>query len=91
MRNYKLLRNNSKIPTFTLLNFIHMNEKLKKLLHIIAMCVALVAVLVFAVIHAVAALDSEYGTIMMIAYVLMFIWATCRVVVLIKDYKGIDR
>lgn len=67
-----------------------MNEKFKKLLHLVAMCVALVAVVVFAVIHAMTALDSQYGTLLMIAYGLMFVWAACRVFVLAKEFKRLD-
>lgn len=67
-----------------------MNEKIKKLLHLIAMSVAVIAVVVFAVIHALTAMNSQYGTIMMIAYVLMFIWALCRVIVLVKEFKLLD-
>ena len=59
-----------------------MSEKFKKLLHLIAMCVALLAVVVFAVIHAMTALDGQYGTLLMVAYGLMFVWAGCRVIVL---------
>jgi hypothetical protein len=62
-----------------------MNDKLKKLIHLIAMCVALIAVVIFAIIHAVTALDAQYGTLLMIAYVIMFIWALCRVIVLVKE------
>ena len=64
-----------------------MNERFKKLLHLIAMCVALLAVVAFAVIHALTALDTQYGILLMVAYVLMFIWAGCRVVILVKEYR----
>lgn len=64
-----------------------MNERFKKLTHLTAMCVALLAVLVFGVIHALTALDTKYGTLLLAAYVLMFIWAGCRVVILVKEYK----
>lgn len=64
-----------------------MNEKLKKLIHLIAMAVALLAVVVFGIIHAMTSMDAQYGTLVMIAYVLMLIWATCRVVILVKEYK----
>ena len=67
-----------------------MNEKIKKLLHLIAMSVAAIAVVVFAIIHYLTAMDSQYGTLLMVAYVLMFIWATCRVVVLVKKLKRLD-
>ena len=64
-----------------------MNEKIKKLLHLTAMSVALLAVVVFGIIHAMTSMDTQYGTLVMIAYVLMLIWAACRVVVLVKEYK----
>jgi F0F1-type ATP synthase assembly protein I len=67
-----------------------MNEKVKKLLHLIAMSVALAAVVVFAVIHAMTSLDGQYGTLLMIAYGLMFVWAACRVFVLAKEFKRLD-
>ena len=64
-----------------------MNEKIKKLFHLMAMAAALVAVVIFAVIHVQTAMDLQYGTLLLIAYVLMFIWATCRVIVLFKEYR----
>jgi predicted membrane protein len=67
-----------------------MKEKVKKLLHLIAMSVALAAVAFFAVFHGMTALGTQYGTLLMIAYVLMFIWAVCRVVILFKEYKQLD-
>lgn len=63
-------------------------NKIKNLLHLIAMIVAAVAVAVFGVFHALTALNTQYGTLLMIAYVLMFIWAVCRVVVLFKEYRN---
>lgn len=63
-----------------------MSNKIKKLLHLITMSVATVAVLVFAIIHALTRMDAQYSTLVMIVYVLMFIWAVCRVIVLAKDY-----
>lgn len=63
-----------------------MFTKIKKLLHLIAMIVALIATLVFGVIHACTALNTQYGTLVMIMYVLMVIWASCRVIILMKEY-----
>ena len=80
-----MLCNNSKILTFIASNVLIMSDKLKKLIHLIAMCVALIAVVIFAIIHAGTALDAQYGTLLMIAYVIMFIWALCRVIVLVKE------
>jgi hypothetical protein len=77
----------SKILTFIVSNNCNMNEKLKKLIHLIAMAIALLAVVVFGIIHAMTSMDTQYGTLVMIAYVLMLIWATCRVVILVKEYK----
>lgn len=85
-----MLRNKSKILTFIVVNKSDMNKKIKKLLHLITMCAALAAVAVFAVIHALTALNTQYGTLVMAAYVLMFIWAGCRVVVLAKEYKELQ-
>lgn len=67
-----------------------MKEKFTKLIHLIVMSVALVAVAAFAVVHAMTALDTRYGTLVMAAYVLLFIWAGCRVVVLVKEYRRIQ-
>ena len=64
-----------------------MNKKFIKLLHLVVMSVAMLAVLVFGIRHAATALDTKYGTLIMAAYVLMLIWAGCRVVVLAKEYK----
>ena len=85
-----MLCNNSKILTFIAIITVRMKEKIKKLLHLIAMIVAMVAVVFFAVFHALTALDTRYGTLLMAAYVLMFIWAACRVVVLAKEYKRLN-
>ena len=64
-----------------------MSEKFRKIIHLIIMCMALIAVLVFAILHAMTAMDSKYGTLVMAAYVLMFIWAGCRVIALVKEYR----
>ena len=64
-----------------------MNEKLKKLFHLITMIIAVIAVVAFAIFHAMVALDTQYGTLLLMAYGLMFIWAVCRVIVLIKEYR----
>lgn len=76
----------SKIITFTKTNIIDMPDKLKKLIHLVAMMASVLAIVVFGVIHALTALDSQYGGLLMIVYVVMFIWAVCRVVVLMKEY-----
>jgi hypothetical protein len=68
-----------------------MPDKIKKLLHLIAMSVAVIAVVIFAVIHALTALGTKYGTLLMIAYVMMFIWAVCRVVILAKEFRRMDK
>lgn len=68
-----------------------MPEKIKKLLHLIAMSVAVIAVVIFAVIHALTALNTQYGTLVMVAYVMMFIWAVCRVVILAKEFRRMDK
>lgn len=67
-----------------------MKEKFTKLIHLIVMSVALIAVAAFAVVHAMTALDTRYGTLIMAAYVLLFIWAGCRVVVLMKEYRRLQ-
>lgn len=64
-----------------------MNEKIKKLMHLITMVIAVIAVVGFAIFHTTVALDTQYGALLLIAYVLMFIWAICRVIVLIKEYR----
>lgn len=63
-----------------------MPEKLKKLIHLIAMIAAVVAIVVFGAIHALTALDTKYGGLMMGVYGLMLVWAICRVVILMKEY-----
>jgi len=81
-----MLLNNSKIVTFTGVKIDDMTEKFKKLLHLIVMIVAAIALIVFAIIHFMTALNTQYGMLVMIAYVIMFIWAVCRVIVLAKEY-----
>jgi hypothetical protein len=68
-----------------------MPEKIKKLLHLIAMSVAVIAVVIFAVIHALTALNTQYGTLVMVAYVMMFIWAVCRVIILAKEFRRMGK
>lgn len=63
-----------------------MFTKIKKLLHLITMIVAVIATLVFGIIHACTAMDTPYGTLALIMYILMFIWASCRVIILMKEY-----
>ncbi len=82
-----MLGNPSNFLTFIALNTLSMNEKIKKLFHLMAMAAALIAIVVFAIIHAQTAMDSQYGALVLIAYVLMFIWAACRVIVLFKEYR----
>lgn len=64
-----------------------MNDKLKKTIHLAVMAVALIAVVVFAIIHALTAMDSQYGTVMLAGYIILAIWAACRLVVLIKELR----
>lgn len=66
-----------------------MSKKFRALLHLIIMSIALVAVVAFAVIHALTAMNTQYGTLIMIAYAILFIWAACRVVILIKEYRSL--
>lgn len=77
----------SKIPIFIDIKEKNMNEKTKKLLHLITMSVAAVAVIVYAIIYALVAYHPTYGALVMVMSGLMFIWAVCRVVVLFKEYK----
>ena len=77
----------SKIPIFIDIKEKNMNEKTKKLLHLITMSVAAVAVIVYAIIYALVAYHPTYGALVMVMSGLMFIWAVCRVVVLLKEYK----
>lgn len=76
-----------KILTFIRAKEKNMNEKLKKLLHLITMSVAAVAVVVYAIIYASVAYHPTYGALVMIMSGLMFVWAVCRVVILFKEYK----
>lgn len=82
-----MLLNNSKIVTFTGVKIDDMTEKFKKLLHLIVMTLAVIALVVFAIIHFLTGMDSPYGTLIMIAYGIMFVWAVCRVIILAKEYK----
>lgn len=81
-----MLLNNSKFVTFTGVKIDDMTEKFKKLLHLIVMTVAVIALVVFAIIHCMTSLNTQYGMLVMIAYVIMFIWAVCRVIILAKEY-----
>ena len=83
----KIFTNLSKIPIFIDIKEKNMNEKTKKLLHLITMSIAAVAVIVYAIIYALVAYHPTYGALVMVMSGLMFIWAVCRVVVLFKEYK----
>lgn len=64
-----------------------MKDKFRKTVHLAVMDVALIAVVIFGVIHALTAIDSQYGILMLAGYVIMAIWAACRLAVLVKELR----
>lgn len=65
-----------------------MENKIMKIFHFAVMALALVALVVFAILHACAGLETQISKLYMGVYVILAIWATTRVISLYKDLKN---
>lgn len=62
-----------------------MGNRFLKIFHLAVMALALVALIVFLVLHILAGLDTQISKIYLALYVLLIIWAGTRVYTLTKD------
>lgn len=62
-----------------------MGNRFLKIFHLAVMALALVALVVFLVLHILAGLDTQMSKIYLALYVLLIIWAGTRVYTLAKD------
>ena len=62
-----------------------MGNRFLKIFHLAVMALALVALIVFLVLHVLAGLDTQMSKIYLALYVLLIIWAGIRVYTLTKD------
>ena len=62
-----------------------MGNRFLKIVHLAVMALALVALVVFLVLHVLAGLDTQMSKIYLALYVLLIIWAGTRVYTLTKD------
>lgn len=62
-----------------------MGNRFLKIFHLAVMALALVALVVFLVLHILAGLDTQMSKIYLVLYFLLIIWAGTRVYTLAKD------
>ena len=62
-----------------------MGNRFLKIFHLAVMSLALIALVVFLVLHVLAGLDTQMSKIYLALYVLLIIWAGTRVYTLTKD------
>lgn len=62
-----------------------MGNRFLKIFHLAVMALALIALVVFLVLHVLAGLDTQMSKIYLALYVLLIIWAGTRVYTLTKD------
>ena len=62
-----------------------MGNRFLKIFHLAVMALALIALVVFLVLHVLAGLDTQMSKIYLALYVLLIIWAGKRVYTLTKD------
>lgn len=62
-----------------------MGNRFLKIFHLAVMALALVALVVFLVLHILAGLDTQMSKIYLVLYLLLIIWAGTRVYTLAKD------
>lgn len=65
-----------------------MGNRIMKIFHFAVMALALVALVVFAILHACGGLETQMSKLYMAVYVILAIWATTRVITLYKDIKN---
>lgn len=62
-----------------------MEKKIAKIIRFVIMAAALVALLVFLILHIGAGIDSQMSKIYLALYILLIIWAGMRVFTITKD------
>lgn len=83
-----MLCNNSKILTFTALIRYIMGNKVFRIFFAAMMILAIIALVVFMIVHIRAGLDEVNAKLLLAAYVLMIIWAGFRLYGTIKSLLG---
>ena len=83
-----MLCNNSKILTFTALIICIMGNKVFRIFFAAMMTLAIIALVVFMIVHIRAGLDEVNAKLLLAAYVLMIIWAGFRLLATIKSLLG---
>ena len=83
-----MLCNNSKILTFTALIIYIMGNKVFRIFFAAMMTLAIIALVVFMIVHIRAGLDEVNAKLLLAAYVLMIIWAGFRLLATIKRLLG---
>ena len=82
-----MLCNNSKILTFTALIRYIMGNKVFRIFFAAMMTLAIIALVVFMIVHVRAGLDGANAKLLLGAYVLMIIWAAMRLIRGIKNLR----
>lgn len=62
-----------------------MGNRILKIFHLAVMALALVALMVFLVLHIIGGLDTQMSKIYLALYILLIIWAGTRVYSLAKE------
>ena len=83
-----MLCNNSKILTFTALIIYIMGNKVFRIFFAAMMTLAIIALVVFMIVHIRAGLDEVNAKLLLAADVLMIIWAGFRLLATIKSLLG---
>ena len=64
-----------------------MGNKAFRIFYVVMMALAIIALVVFMIIHIRAGLEREYAKILLAAYVLMILWAAMRLIRGIKNLR----
>lgn len=80
-----MFRNNSKILIFTILIAYIMENKVFRIIFAGLMALAVIALVVFMIIHIRVGLDGVNSRLLLAAYILMIIWAGIRLYTTIKS------
>ena len=62
-----------------------MEKKIAKIIRLVIMATALVALVVFLIIHICSGIASQMSKIYLAAYILLILWAAMRVITMTKD------
>jgi hypothetical protein len=64
-----------------------MGNKAFRIFYVVMMALAIIALVVFMIIHIRAGLEREYAKILLAAYVLMIFWAAMRLIRGVKNLR----